>query len=800
MSTEQLEMPSGTCETGADASGVKRRSVLAAMAAAPAATAIVGAATTAVTTEAVAADATAYELNAYLELVGPNGAPNDFYFNLTIPRVESGQGILTSSAMLAATELGIDVSRVRPRSFNWNKFEAFATTLVGASGSTRLITDSTRRAAADVRARNGGGTNYGANAAAIAKSTATGLAKPWAYHGTAAGSFLGRGSKADGVDSIGAGKRVFDKSSIVPRSDAVDVVTGKAIYTCDEHMDALNCLVMHSFAVRAAPKTVDIPAIVALGASIGAPVTAVIPFDSKGNGFGIFAGVGIICETLGKALDVRRAIIAASDADGNSKYITWGVSPAARISTTSFNEKLRGAVGADPLLGELVSPKRIKGTILSPFHNQGTLGTQTAIAEWTADGVDLWHASQVPRYHRQEVCRNVGLATQPKKMRLRVTKGYGHFGRNLLVESSVESAMIAKKIFEGGGLLNPNTGKKTNKVKVMWSRNDDIRLAPFRPASLSRFIASIGADGKSIISLNHKYVTTLCELPSGVDNVQTETLLSATNQTGLDYFPLATPSFYTFTSLESFREVVSAMPTGAMRAVYSVSAVGHKEIFLDEVLRQTGQGSAADRYAVRIKYMKSPRIKNLLNTMQAKWNEFAALAAAGGPNGEKRGVGVGLHEEWGSASLAMVLVQEAEKGAGVTKPPKVLRAAMAVDQGRIVNGSGTDQNAIGAMADAVALVYFSKMTFVDGKAEQSTFLNYYWNRQRECDYDVDPTVMVNTTDDRVGGAGELSAPSTFGALGNAWADLNAKVLGAGKVAMPTEFPLYGSPSAPLTDA
>ncbi|WP_442979459.1 hypothetical protein, partial [Salmonella enterica] len=111
-------------------------------------------------------------------------------------------------------------------------------------------------------------------------------------------------------------------------------------------------------------------------------------------------------------------------------------------------------------------------------------------------------------------------ATQPKKIRLRVTKGYGHFGRNALVESSVESAMIAKKIFEMGGLPNPNRGNaKTNKVKVMWSRNDDIRLAPFRPAAFSRFIASIGADGKSILSLNHKYVSTLCELPSGVDNV-----------------------------------------------------------------------------------------------------------------------------------------------------------------------------------------------------------------------------------------------------------------------------------------
>jgi len=123
-----------------------------------------------------------------------------------------------------------------------------------------------------------------------------------------------------------------------------------------------------------------------------------------------------------------------------------------------------------------------------------------------------------------------------------------------------------------------------------------------------------------------------------------------------------------------------------------------------------------------------------------------------------------------------------------------------VDVGKVTNPSGCAANAESATADAVAMVYYSKITFTDGAADQSTFLNYYWNRQRECAYKFNPVRFVNVNDNRVGGAGELSAPSSFGAVANAWAHLNAVMNPTLASHYAQEFPIYGSPTAPLTDA
>ncbi len=808
MNTELLAPQSDNAGSDTGAATVDRRNFMTWVVAAPTALTIgVKLATDA--GEANAADATtSTELNAYLAIRSDNKVV------LTVPRVESGQGILTSLAILLADAVGIDVKDVVAQSFTTAKATAFTTTLVGASGSTRLLADPVRTVGAELRARmlaaaGGGEITTSAAGPAVGNQTFAALASKaatvalnsrpvaaaWQYGkdagGTKAGGILGKGMK------IRANNADFLPGQGIPRIDSDAIYNGSLQYTIDTNMDAANVLVMHSLQTRGAPDKVDRTAILALKKADGTQlVKEVIPFNSGKNGFTIYAGVGLVADTFGDALEARDKII-------KDKMITWKPGTASRFSTPMLNQKLKDAVGPDPVGGLLLASKQVKRGFFVGFHAQGTLGTQAAVAEAYGDkdgpatSLQAWWASQVPRYNRQQLAQQVGLDLSPTKVLLNVTQGYGHFGRNLLVESSAESARIADAVRKLGGVKNAK-GVTTNRIKVMWSRNDDLRLCPYRPPTFSRYIANIGSDGKSILSLNHKFVSILCELPSGVDNTPTETALAATNQTGFDYFPLSAPSPYTFNTTEAFREVVAPFPTGAMRAVYSVSGQGGKEIFLDEVARKTGQ----DRFALRIKYLKSERIRGVFEECAKEYAEDAKAVAdfnKANPDGPIRGIGFGCHEEWNSASF-MYVVSELPKGANIKDtPPTVLKARAAVDMGKVTNPSGGASMVEGALADAIALVYFSKITFVDGAAQESTFLDYYWNRMRECAYDI-KTSFVNVNDNRVGGAGELSAPTAFAAVANAWADINSVQNKGLDSHMPEELPIYVPPSAPRSDA
>ncbi|MES2584510.1 MAG: molybdopterin cofactor-binding domain-containing protein, partial [Pseudomonadota bacterium] len=418
------------------------------------------------------------KINPYLSIRGDNK------LQLTIPRVESGQGIFTSSAILVAEELGIDLKDIVVRGMDTTQATEFTTTLQGGSGSTRTLTDPTRAAAAILKAKlkavsgNGAitsgpsGPMVGtqtfaqlAQAAAAATPASKPFATPWKYtgaNGTGGTGLLGKGMKITGNTAV------LEPGTGIPREDSAQIYTGTRGYTCDIENDALNCLVMHAPINRGSPKEVQIAKI----KEMCPKVKAVIPFNSGKNGFTIYTGVGIICDTMGEALDARDVIM-------KNNLITWNPGPAARFSSPALNQKLKDAVGTDPVASRVLAAKQIKGGILVPFHHQGTLGTQTATSEVYGDkngpatGAFAWWGSQVPKFQRQQLSQQIGLDLTPTKVIVKITPDWGHFGRNLLVDSSAESVRISDAIRKMGGLANKK-GVITNKVKVNWSRNDDI--------------------------------------------------------------------------------------------------------------------------------------------------------------------------------------------------------------------------------------------------------------------------------------------------------------------------------------
>lgn len=178
----------------------------------------------------------AVKINNYLSITKDNKV------QLTLPRVESGQGIFTSSAMLVADELGISMADMLVRGYDTSQQTEFSTTLQGGSGSTRSLTDSTRAAAAILKARlkavgGGGAITTGANGPMVGTSTFASLAdaaskvtlaaKPyasaWKYSGINGGGgtgLLGKGMKLDKSATA-----ITDNAVLVPGTASGGTIT-----------------------------------------------------------------------------------------------------------------------------------------------------------------------------------------------------------------------------------------------------------------------------------------------------------------------------------------------------------------------------------------------------------------------------------------------------------------------------------------------------------------------------------------------------------------------------------------------
>ena len=658
---------------------------------------------------------------------------------LELPRIEMGQGITTSVAMMIAEDLDLPLERVEV-SLADARPELMFNQMTAGSCTLRTFQKPLQGLAAGARARM-----------MLAASTRWGV--PVSSLTVKDGVVLGPdGLRADyGELAVEAKNVSLDGVTITPkplseyrligtptrRVDALEMVTGAKKFAMDLHIDkAKPAMVRRGPTVASAPKSINNAE--AVKAMPGVRAVVAVP-----------TGVAVVADTFEQA---RQGV--------NALDVDFGPGPIDNASNESIIAELRRRMKPfdSPLPGTTVIETEFDFAGLT----HAPMETECAIADVRADGADLWAPFQAPILAQQSIALDLGLPLDSVKAH--VTKGGGGFGRRVFYDAPLEAARISK----AAGMP----------VRLMWSRTEDIRHARSRPMQVHRFRASV-LNGQ-VVGFEQRVSMVSTDFRQGLGEYLSAAAATgdprAKQSLGNDMFGqgvfttmVSSPYQFGRYKKELLPEWANGQPTASYRSVPCQPARSAEEIMVNEVAAALG----VDPVQFRLAHLKDPRTKLCL-TKAAELGDWGKMLPAGWAQG------VGIHIE-GRCHMACV----ADLDASRPEYPVVRRVVMTIDVGLPVNPMTIEAQMLGGIAEAVSLVFRAGLTFKDGLPLESSFADYRWLRMKEFPKDV--TIHVFPANGNViGGIGEVGMAAPSAALANAY----AKATGI----KPRSFPLLREPT------
>jgi isoquinoline 1-oxidoreductase beta subunit len=309
----------------------------------------------------------------------------------------------------------------------------------------------------------------------------------------------------------------------------------------------------------------------------------------------------------------------------------------------------------------------------------------------------------------------------------------GGFGRRLAADYVADAVEVSK----AAGVP----------VKVVWTREDDIRHDPYRPGSVNALAATLAADG-TIAAYTHTVALSAIAAHGDPANLVHGVDPGVIRGSG--------DMAYTIPNLlVDFHHLDVKIPVGPWRAPYANGNVFPTESFIDELAHAAGKDPVAFRLAM---LPAGSRARNVLTiaARRAQWG--TALAA-----GHARGVAVA---QWDDTWIALIAEISAPAG-GL----RVHRMWAAVDCGLPVNLDGIETQVTGAMLYGLSAALTGKITFTNGAADQSNFNNYTILHMHDAPaFDV---AIVPSTAAPLG-CGEIGTPPVAPAIANAYFTLTGK--------------------------
>jgi isoquinoline 1-oxidoreductase beta subunit len=389
--------------------------------------------------------------------------------------------------------------------------------------------------------------------------------------------------------------------------------------------------------------------------------------------------------------------------------------------------------GAKALEG---AAKKVKATYFVPFVAHTLMEPNNCTAHVRKDRCDVWAPTQGQTGAQMLASKVSGLP--PEKVHIHTTYMGCGLGRRAAPDFVVE-AVIASKA----------SGKP---VKVIWTREEDIKYDFFRAATCQRIEAGLDDKGQ-LMAWSHKAVAGSImkniapqAIKNGVDIMSLWGLADFPGSPDGNRFLYEIPNFY----LE-FLISQLPIPVCPWRSVQNGPNAFVTECFMDEMAHAAGK----DPLEFRLPLLKeSKRAQRVLQVAAEK-------AGWGKPVSQGMGRGIAQHHCFGTSVAQVAEVSVNEKDGKV----KVHRVVAAVDCGLAVNPDTVEAQIQGAIIDALSTTLKEEVRFANGGVKSANFDDYDILRMSEV---PDIEVHIVKSGDSMGGIGEPGVPPLAPAVANAF--------------------------------
>ena len=661
---------------------------------------------------AAEARATAFAPNAFLR-ISPDGA-----ITIIAKHSEMGQGVYTSLAMCVAEELDADWTKISieaaPAAATYANM-AFGLQGTGGSTSTLESYEQMRTAGATARAMlvQAAAQKWSVDAATLRTENGAVLA--------ADGRRAGYGELAEAAAKLTPPEKVKLKDAAqfkiigkpTKRVDSIEKVTGRGVFGIDVKVPGvLTAVIARPPVFGGKEKTFSETAAKAVP---GVKHVIVVP-----------SGIAVVADGVWAAMQGRSALKPEWDDGPLASFDSakQGADYAALAAQPGAPARKEG----DAAAAFAGAATKIEGTFDLPYLAHAAMEPLNATAHVRADGVEIWAPTQFQGVDVMNAARVAGVT--PDKVTIHTTLLGGGFGRkaNPFSDFIVEAVEVSKAVGAP--------------VRVVWTREDDMRGGYYRPRTVVTAKLGLDAAGK-LVSWENQIVSQSIAKGTPLETMMIKDGVDGTQVEGLADLSYAVPNL---------RVDWHMAPTGV--PVLWWRSVGHsftafvKETLIDDAAR----AAKRDPIDYRIELLAAqPRQVAILKLLREKSNWGHA------PKG--RAQGVAIHE-----SFESIVGQVAEISVGAGGVLTVHKVTVVVDCGTAVNPAGVRAQMMSAVVYGLSAALYGQITFKNGQVEQSNFHNYPVVRLNEAP--VVETHIINSGA-KMGGIGEPGTPPIAPAVGNA---------------------------------
>ena len=657
-----------------------------------------------------ASEKESFSPNAYLRITPDNKV------TVVVARSEMGQGVRTALPMILAEELEADWKQIVIEQAGASTFFGDQTT--GGSASIRTTWDPMRKAGAIAREMliSAAALTWG-----VPRSACT--AENGHIKHAVSGRSLSYGELADKASTLPIPSDVTLKQSKdykivgqrLARVDSPAKVKGEAVFGIDFKIPGMKFAVLSRCPV------------------IGGKVSSFDDKESKKISGVSYVGkvgdsaVAVVADSVWGAMEGRRVLNVIWDEGPNKDFSSSAILPSKlkerKAASLYVAGDYRKALG-----------REIRAAYNLPFMTHAPMEPGNCTAHYQGSKCELWAPTQVPQDCRDTVATVIGL--DPDQVKVNVTLMGGGFGRRLEHDYAVEAALVSKAI--------------NGPVKVLWTREDDMRFSTYRPASSHVLSAKVDGAGFPVALMHGISAPSI----SGQKGQPTP------NNVDPDLPDEAGPVYGIPNYEIGYEMIETPVPLGWMRSVYALQAAFALESFVDELAVAAGKDPMKYRLQLLAKDQDLSYFTTTWHTARMRGVLQLAAEKSGWdkplPAGRFRGVACfGCFQSY-MAEIVEISMEKDE--------PRVHRVVAAVDCGQVVNPSILEQQIQGGIVYGLANALRAKITIEKGRVVQGNFDDYPPLRMDET-----PTVEVYAVPSQEAptGIGEPSVPPIAPALCNA---------------------------------